>query len=346
MPVNHSNVHDAEDHVAEDDWVLEQEPKTFEWDADDGDDSDDHEESAMPKAAGPVSTVELDPEPRQAPAPVLERGLEPTDAVDSFEHTAAPKSLEEVSERPEEQRDDETVRSWHLGKAPTAEAPTVLVAAEGAMDSASEMSSASFACSDAHTGGAVVFDEAFSESSLPMMAAEVAEEAAAEDDTFSEASFYAVAAGPTAEPTAEALEAHEEEDGALSDASFYVLPGQADPFEAEPTPVPTGDHRVKRVVLPPRLAPSKLPSSGARPNELANLSNLRASLRNLGPIGEELCALAEELAVVSKRTLKHTPLAERHVVSEFEWWQTLLEGLDVQADAGAGKPRRSHEPGR
>ena len=343
MPVDHSNVHDAEDHVAEDDWVLEQEPKTFEWDADDGDDSDDHEESAMPKAAGPVSTVELDPEPRQAPAPVLERGLEPTDAVDSFEHTAAPKSLEEVSERPEEQRDDETVRSWHLGKAPTAEAPTVLVAAEGAMDSASEMSSASFACSDAHTGGAVVCDEAFSESSLPMMAAEV-DEAAAEDDMFSEASFYAVAAGPTAEPTAEALEAHEEEDGALSEASFYVLPGQANPFEAEPKP--TGDNRVKRVVLPPRLAPSKLPRSGARPNELANLSSLRASLRNLGPIGEELCALAEELAAVSRRTLKHTPLAERHVVGEFEWWQALLEGLGVRADAGAGDPSRSHEPGR
>ena len=42
MPVN-SNVHDAEDHVAEDDWVLEQEPKTFEWDADDGDDDRQHE---------------------------------------------------------------------------------------------------------------------------------------------------------------------------------------------------------------------------------------------------------------------------------------------------------------
>ena len=341
MPDDVANAH--EDLVAEGDWVLEQEPKTFEWDAEDGDDSDDHEESAMPEAAGLVSTVEPDPEPKLASASVLERELEHADAVDSFEHTAVPKALEDLSERPEEQRDDETVRSWHLGKAPTAEAPTVLVAAEGAMDSASEMSSASFACSDAHTGGAVVCDEAFSESSLPMMAAEV-DEAAAEDDTFSEASFYAVAAGPTAEPTAEALEAHEEEDGALSEASFYVLPGQANPFEAEPKP--TGDNRVKRVVLPPRLAPSKLPRSGARPNELANLSSLRASLRNLGPIGEELCALAEELAAVSRRTLKHTPLAERHVVGEFEWWQALLEGLGVRADAGAGDPSRSHEPGR
>ena len=60
-----------------------------------------------------------------------------------------------------------------------------------------------------------------------------------------------------------------------------------------------------------------------------DLPSLRANLRRLGPMGQQLQQLAIRHAALAKRTHKHTPHSQRAAVPEAEWWNCLLESLGL-----------------
>ena len=86
--------------------------------------------------------------------------------------------------------------------------------------------------------------------------------------------------------------------------------------------------RVKRVEAPPRYGTDALVDE--RPMVSHNeLPALKAQLRALGPIGQQLQALALKHAAAARRTHKHTPAHQRDVVTEDMWWDCLLQSLGL-----------------
>jgi len=93
--------------------------------------------------------------------------------------------------------------------------------------------------------------------------------------------------------------------------------------------------KVTRVPLAPKYGGEALVDE--RSQAFAHeLPALRSSLRALGPVGQELQALALKAAAQARRTHKHTPQAQRAVVSETEWWDTLLAALGLPSLAALG----------
>ena len=60
-----------------------------------------------------------------------------------------------------------------------------------------------------------------------------------------------------------------------------------------------------------------------------DLPALRAQLRALGPMGQQLQQLAIKHAASARRTHKHTPHNQRAAVPEADWWNCLLESLGL-----------------
>ena len=86
--------------------------------------------------------------------------------------------------------------------------------------------------------------------------------------------------------------------------------------------------RVKRVEAPPRYGTDALVDE--RPMVSHNeLPALKAQLRALGPMGQQLQALALKHAAAARRTHKHTPAHQRDVVTEDMWWDCLLQSLGL-----------------
>jgi len=318
----------ADETVDVDEWELERpESASFEWDptVDDDEDSEDEEPpaaeppAAEPPAAEPSAAVE--PEDSE---PAAQTGEPESDAAPSVAETHEEDAFQNADVPEEEVRDDETVRSWLLGEV-LDEPPAAADEASGAFDSASEASFASFA---------QVVDEPHAAVDEPPLAAEPPAAAPAADEP-------QVDEPPLEPDPAPGLQAvFEEEDDAMSEASFYAVAGEGDRFAIEPTQpairVDEPPNRVRRVELPPRLDATAGGGGGGFASERAHahlndLPSLRAQLRSLGPLGEQLYALAAQQAAASRRTLKHTPQAERNAVGENEWWRCLLESLGVQA---------------
>ena len=80
--------------------------------------------------------------------------------------------------------------------------------------------------------------------------------------------------------------------------------------------------------VPPRYGEDALVDERPPPPR-EELPAVKAQLRELGPLGAHLQALALQHARDSKRTYKHTPITQRGAVSEADWWSCLLESLGL-----------------
>jgi len=117
-----------------------------------------------------------------------------------------------------------------------------------------------------------------------------------------------------------------------------------EPFEAQPpAPIPPPDKLPLTGVVTPLPAPPRLAAAALRDEqqEKQRLLSLRTQLRNFGPMGAAIQALAVDQTTASRRQRKHTKLAARGVASESEWWGCLLESFglalpDLPADERAG----------
>jgi hypothetical protein len=132
----------------------------------------------------------------------------------------------------------------------------------------------------------------------------------------------AEAAAAAAEAAAAEAAAAEDDEDVVSEASFHLVSPAS--FQRE---APTRG-KVTRVPVPPRYGEDALVDERPPPQR-EELPAVRAQLRELGPLGAYLQALAMQHAKHSRRTYKHTPHAQRGAVSEVEWWSCLLESLGL-----------------
>eukprot|EP00322_Chrysochromulina_rotalis_P028022 CAMPEP_0115867824 /NCGR_PEP_ID=MMETSP0287-20121206/20966_1 /TAXON_ID=412157 /ORGANISM="Chrysochromulina rotalis, Strain UIO044" /LENGTH=336 /DNA_ID=CAMNT_0003322439 /DNA_START=21 /DNA_END=1028 /DNA_ORIENTATION=- len=325
-------------------WELERpEVVSFMWDAasnvSDDDDSDAEIVQGSPASESSVLATAAMNDGEKAELPIAEGSTvddKQSDQDAAAAETNEPEDVDAPASISAEPRDDETVRSWMLGEADEANATTA-DGASCALDSSSEASFASWACSDAHLPS---FDGA-------AFAGHAADESVPADDDgvdfpFADApsSSAELDVPPIEQPvhavSHQQLPAVDEEAGDIdeddnaSEASFHIVPGAQDHFAVEPTqPVRRADeppppNRITRVGLPPRIEPARYGNAALTDERkhahLNALPSLRAQLKSLGPLGEELYALAAQQAAAARRTRKHTPQAERGVVDETEWW--------------------------
>ena len=139
----------------------------------------------------------------------------------------------------------------------------------------------------------------------------------------------------------------EDDDDHASEASFHIVPGAHDRFIVEPPPEVAAraaaaaradalPNKITRHDLPPRVLPPARYGSDALTDERAHpylneLPTLRAQLRSLGPLGEQLYALAAAQTATARRTQKHTPLGRQGASTDEEWWGCLLGALGLPA---------------
>ena len=347
-------------------WELE-EPEQFDWDPGssgiassvDGDEGDEDEGVPADSAVDAAAAV-AEEEPEEPAAPATPARVGTTVASEDIDDVDGPPTPEE----------DAFESSWTLGDAPASELPAEPEAAGYGVvptfDSASEAGSeVSWACSDA--------TPVLRPSAAPVHVASTSTAAA-------EAAFVAeaVAAAPVAEapsidmPLAAAGEelirgaaqSVSDDDAAVEDtaseASFHVVPGPHDRFVVETADVSSGarlaarppparpkasSNRMKRIDLPTHAEAAKYGAAALTDERshpyLNELPTLRAQLRSIGPLGEQLYALASRQAATARRTAKHTPQAQRHVVGEAEWWNCLLESLGLPATPPVGPGTRA-----
>ena len=51
----------------------------------------------------------------------------------------------------------------------------------------------------------------------------------------------------------------------------------------------------------------------------------------MGTLGKQLHELANKQMTAAARTHKHTPMTQRHAISDCEWWRALLESVGLDA---------------
>ena len=303
--------------------------------------------------------------PGAANDPASAGGPEPAAAEPAAGELAAAEERVEAEAAVNPTADDDFEKSWDLGEAlppdapPEEEEPAPEPEEELASDALGEYralreddvesdagSLASWAYSVEPTG-ADIDDEAVREGDGIAPPADEALDAQADYQAPTEEALEA--AQPLLSPNEhdEHITLGDEATGADDDASeisWHAVPGPQDRFIIDPAERPelsapaaaprraaeVRPQAIKRIAVPepPKYGAAALTDERSHPY-LNELPTLRAQLRSIGPLGEQLYALASRQAAAARRTQKHTPHAQRGTVGEAEWWNCLLESLGL-----------------